>query len=73
MILKTIIKDSNAGMSSTQHLGLADGESRTKLIRRSVSIIVRKKLGADAWAQDSRMLGHHTPRTSDIYALSEPG
>lgn len=51
----------------------ADGQSGTKLIRRSVSTLARKKLGEDAWAQGRRMLGHYTGGTSDIYALSEPG
>ncbi len=54
-------------------LGLpGDGESAQKLIRRSISHIVRKRIGEEHWVQGQIMLGHHKASTSDIYALPDP-
>ncbi|MBN8500344.1 MAG: hypothetical protein J0M19_04235 [Sphingomonadales bacterium] len=50
-----------------------DGETGMKLIRRSVSTLVRRKLGEEHFAQVETMLGHRRSSTSDLYALFEPG
>ena len=65
------VKSAWEGMAT--ELGLPkDGEAGTKLIRRSVSQIARKKLGEEHWVQGRIMLGHHKASTSDIYALPDP-
>lgn len=50
-----------------------DGEAGTKLIRRSVSHIVRQIIGEEHWVQGQIFLGHHKASTSDVYALRQPG
>jgi hypothetical protein len=50
-----------------------DGETGMKLIRRSVSTLVRRRLGEEHFAQVETMLGHRRSSTSDLYALFEPG
>lgn len=49
-----------------------NGESGTKLIRRSVSHLARGRIGEEHWTQGRIMLGHHKASTSDIYALPDP-
>lgn len=46
-----------------------DRETGLKLIRRSVSTIVRRRIGEERWVQGQIMLGHHKATTSDLYAL----
>jgi hypothetical protein len=54
-------------------LGLpADRQSGSKLIRRSVSHMVRQRIGEEHWVQGQIMLGHHKTSTSDLYALLQP-
>lgn len=54
-------------------LGLpGDRQSGTKLIRRSVSHIARKRLGEEHWIQGQVMLGHQKPSISDLYAFFDP-
>lgn len=54
-------------------LGLpGDGEAGPKLIRRSISTLVRQRIGEEKWAQGEMMLGHRKASTSDIYALPDP-
>lgn len=48
------------------------GQAGTKLIRRSVSQIARKRLGEEHWVQGRMFLGHHKTSTSDLYALFDP-
>lgn len=47
-------------------------ETGMKLIRRSISQLVRDKIGEHRWIQGRIMLGHEKPTTSDIYALRKP-
>jgi hypothetical protein len=49
-----------------------EGEAGTKLIRRSVSTIARRRIGERDWVQGETMLGHRKASTSDIYALPDP-
>jgi len=56
-----------------KHLGLpGDRESGTKLIRRSIAHIVRRRIGEEHWIQGEMMLGHRKASTSDLYALPDP-
>lgn len=48
------------------------GQAGTKLIRRSVATLARRKIGEAHWAQGEMMLGHRRASTSDIYALPDP-
>lgn len=50
-----------------------DGETGTKLIRRSMATLARLRLGEEHWIQGELMLGHRKASTSDVYALFEPG
>ena len=43
-----------------------------KLIRRSISQLVRDRIGKHRWPQDQMMLGHTKTTTSDLYALKKP-
>jgi len=62
-----------AWLSMCDALGLpGDGEAGTKLIRRSVSTIARRRIGEANWVQGETMLGHRAASTSDIYALPDP-
>jgi hypothetical protein len=70
------------GVDSVKHsmatmltdLGLPrDGETGMKLIRRSMSTLVRRRIGEENFVQIERMLGHRKESTSDLYALFEPG
>jgi hypothetical protein len=49
----------------------AQGQSGSKLIRRSVSHIARGRLGEEHWVQGRIFLGHHKTSTSDLYALMQ--
>lgn len=54
-------------------LGLPKGgEAGSKLIRRSMATLARKRLGEAQWVQGHMMLGHKKATTSDIYALPDP-
>ena len=48
------------------------GEAYVKLIRRSVSQLVRDRIGEERWRQGEMMLGHVHLTTSDIYAIRKP-
>ena len=62
-----------AWLSMCDALGLpGEGEAGTKLIRRSVSTIARRRIGEANWVQGETMLGHRAASTSDIYALPDP-
>jgi len=55
-------------------LGLPrEGETGTKLIRRSMATLGRRRLGEEHFVQVERMLGHRKDSTSDLYAMFEPG
>ena len=43
-----------------------------KLIRRSISQLVRDRIGEHRWPQGQMMLGHTKTTTSDLYALQKP-
>lgn len=49
--------------------GVAGG---SKLIRRSMATVARKRIGETDWIQGRMMLGHVKASTSDIYALPDP-
>lgn len=49
-----------------------DGEAGTKLIRRTMATLARKRLGEEHWAQGKMMLGHTKAEISDIYAVPDP-
>lgn len=49
-----------------------DGETGTKLIRRSMAHIARRRIGEERWEQGRMMLGHRKASTSDLYALFDP-
>ncbi|KQX18367.1 MULTISPECIES: hypothetical protein [unclassified Sphingomonas] len=54
-------------------LGLpGDREAGPKLIRRSISTIVRRRIGEERWRQGEMMLGHVKSSISDIYAIPDP-
>lgn len=54
-------------------LGLPrDRETGTKLIRRSMATIARKRIGEANWQQGKMMLGHVRADISDLYALPDP-
>jgi hypothetical protein len=64
----------SAFSSMLNELGMPrEGETGMKLIRRSISTLVRRKLGEEHFAQVEMMLGHRRSSTSDLYALFEPG
>lgn len=48
------------------------GETGTKLIRRSMAHIARRRIGEERWEQGRMMLGHRKASTSDLYALFDP-
>lgn len=50
----------------------AHGEAGEKLIRRSMSTLVRKRIGEAQWRQGEMMLGHVKASISDIYAIPDP-
>lgn len=53
-------------------LGLpGHGEAGEKLIRRSMSTIVRKRIGEERWRQGEMFLGHVKASISDIYAIPD--
>ena len=59
--------------SMAAELKLPDkGEAGTKLIRRSVSHMVRQIIGEEHWVQGEIFLGHHKTKVSDVYALRQP-
>jgi integrase len=63
-----------AWQSMAKELNLpSDGQSGMRLIRRSMSTILRTRLGEDAMSQISRFMGHQKASTTDIYALRMPG
>src|SRR3546814_14799771 len=49
-----------------------DGEAGPKLIRRSMTTLVRRRIGEDRWRPGEIMLGHVLFAISDIYAIPEP-
>lgn len=54
-------------------LGLPDeGQAGIKLPRRSMSTLVRKRIGEAQWQQGKMMLGHVQHEISDIYAIPDP-
>ncbi|RSU45973.1 hypothetical protein [Sphingobium yanoikuyae] len=56
-----------------KHIGLpGNAQAGEKLIRRSVSTIVRKRIGEEHWRQGEMMLGHVKMSISDIYAVPDP-
>ena len=55
------------------HLELPeDRQAGPKLIRRSMSTLVRRRIGEANWRQGEIMLGHVPFSTSDIYAIPDP-
>lgn len=48
------------------------GETGTKLIRRSIATLVRRRIGEEHFPQIERMLGHKKTSISDLYALFDP-
>ena len=64
----------SAWRAMAAELGLPEqGEAGSKLIRRSIMTIARKRLGEEHWIQGRIMAGHVADTTSDIYALREMG
>ena len=56
-----------------EKLGLpGEGEAGTKLVRRSMMTIARKRLGEEHWIQGRMMAGHVPVNVSDLYALFDP-
>lgn len=54
-------------------LGLPDDrQAGPKLIRRSMSTLVRRRIGETNWRQGEIMLGHVPFAISDIYAIPDP-
>jgi len=49
-----------------------DRQAGPKLIRRSMSTLVRKRIGEANWQQGKMMLGHVPHEISDIYAIPDP-
>jgi len=65
------IRSSWEGMR--EELGLPGArEAGPKLIRRSMSTIVRRRIGEERWRQGEMMLGHVKASISDIYAIPDP-
>ncbi len=63
----------SAWESMAEDLGLPGrGEAGTKLIRRSVMTLARKRLGEEHWVQGRMMAGHVPVTVSDLYALVDP-
>jgi len=48
------------------------GQAGEKLIRRSMSTLVRRRIGEERWRQGEMMLGHVKASISDIYAIPDP-
>lgn len=48
------------------------GQAGSKLIRRSMATLVRKRIGEANWRQGEMMLGHVKASISDIYAIPDP-
>lgn len=62
-----------AAEAMLDELGLPrDRETGLKLIRRSVSTLLRPRIGEANWQQGEMMLGHRKASTSDLYALYDP-
>lgn len=68
----TTVRGPWAGMRAA--IGLPDerGEAGEKLIRRSMSTLVRRMIGEAQFRQVEMMLGHVKSGVSDIYALRDP-
>lgn len=49
-----------------------EGEAGTKLVRRSMMTMARKRLGEEHWIQGRMMAGHVPVTVSDLYALFDP-
>lgn len=63
----------SAWEAMAKELGLpGNGEAGFKLMRRSVSQLVRDAIGEERWVQGQIFLGHHKTSTSDLYALRQP-
>lgn len=63
----------SAWQSMADDLNLpGDGEAGTKLVRRSVMTIARRRLGEEHWIQGRMMAGHVPVNISDLYALFDP-
>lgn len=57
----------------TKEIGIfRDRQTGMKLIRRSISQLVRDRIGEHRWPQGQMMLGHTKTTTSDLYALKKP-
>ncbi|HYI40042.1 MAG TPA: hypothetical protein VE053_06960 [Allosphingosinicella sp.] len=62
-----------AWQSMAKELKLPDeGEAGTKLVRRSMMTLARKRLGEEHWIQGRMMAGHVPVNVSDLYALFDP-
>lgn len=48
------------------------GEAGSKLIRRSIMTLARRRLGEEHWVQGRMMAGHVQVNVSDLYALLDP-
>jgi hypothetical protein len=60
----------SAWRAMAAELGLPEqGAAGSKLIRRSMMTLARKRLGEEHWIQGRIMAGHVADTTSDIYAL----
>lgn len=65
---------SSAWATMAKDIGLpGEGEAGTKLIRRSMATLARRRVGEEHYVQVERMLGHRKASTSDLYALFDPG
>lgn len=65
---------SSAWATMARDIGLpGEGEAGTKLIRRSMATLARRRVGEEHYVQVERMLGHRKASTSDLYALFDPG
>jgi len=53
-------------------LPLERGQAGSKLIRRSMATLVRRRIGEANWRQGEMMLGHVKASISDIYAIPDP-
>lgn len=63
----------SAWATMAKAIALPEGrEAGLKLIRRSVSHIVRGLIGEEHWIQGQIFLGHNKTSTSDVYALFDP-
>jgi hypothetical protein len=70
-VVPTLSKHTFPAMAKA--LGLPqNGESGSKLIRRSMATICRPMIGESNWVQGRQMLGHEKRTMSDVYAFRDP-